>query len=522
VKNHKRWAAILSAGVLTGALAGCSTGGQNATNATNATSTQSATPTLTVALTTGGLQYAENSPNINKDKYVQELDKLAGVKLNMQLIPWGNYAQNMTQLFASGQLPDLLQVSGINDPTVAPAVQAGQFYKLNNLIDKYGPNLKKNIPQSSWDDARVSQNGAIYGIPQPNPITNGVVVYVRKDWMDKLHLQTPKTVQDYIKVLAALKNDDPNGNGKHDEIAFSGRTSFNFMDMIFGAYNVLPTDWTYVNGQLEPNFIQPQMKQALTVYRQMYQQGLIDPESFIQNGKQWDQKIKGEGIVGMFEQSAAYPNLVFQQMQQNNPNAQLEIIPAPTGPDGKGGMSIGSSVGSWVWAIPKSNPHPEEVIKFLNWMYSPQAEQFFMYGLKGQDFTMNGSQIDYKYPTTSDAQQTQIFHQTWLRFAGPLQQFTDQKYLLGEPDGKLSVQALSISKNEGRTNAGLDMPDLQKVQQNPQLNWDGTWLTFAENVITGKDTIDHFDQFVAQWKKQGGDEVIKEATDWYNKSHGSN
>jgi putative aldouronate transport system substrate-binding protein len=63
------------------------------------------------------------------------------------------------------------------------------------------------------------------------------------------------------------------------------------------------------------------------------------------------------------------------------------------------------------------------------------------------------------------------------------------------------------------------MPALPTLSTRPELNWDGLWLDFAAKVITGKESVDKFNDFVADWKKRGGDQLIKEATDWYNSRH---
>lgn len=53
------------------------------------------------------------------------------------------------------------------------------------------------------------------------------------------------------------------------------------------------------------------------------------------------------------------------------------------------------------------------------------------------------------------------------------------------------------------------------LQARPELGRNGLFLEFTARVITGKDSVDSFDSFVADWKKRGGEQLIKEATDWY-------
>lgn len=91
--------------------------------------------------------------------------------------------------------------------------------------------------------------------------------------------------------------------------------------------------------------------------------------------------------------------------------------------------------------------------------------------------------------------------------------------LLLSNHGQLIVDAMAIANNEGRINDGLDIPAMPTLQTRPELAYDGLWMQFAAKVITGEESIDGFDQFVEDWKKRGGNEWIKEATQWYNETY---
>jgi putative aldouronate transport system substrate-binding protein len=523
--NIRKPLLVLMSGVLAASLAACGKDDKTGANQTSPNASPSGQPAapakIRVALETGGLAYVEGSSDINNDKYIKKMEEMANVDLNLSLIQHQNYAQNLTLLFAGGDLPDLLQTQGINKPEVAPAIDAGVLMPLNELLDKYGPNLKKMIPKESWDDAKVSKDGKIYGIPQENPIRNSTVTYMRKDWLDKLGLQPPKTVDDYINVLTAFRDKDPNGNGKKDEIPFTARAKFAFGFQFFAAYDVQPQVWKFENNQLVPNFIRPGMMDALKVYKRLYDEKLIDNEFLVNQGKDWDAKIKGAGIAGMWAHSSAQPDSWLIQVQANNPSAQIINIPSPIGPSGKPGgvYALDSSVGDFVWTIPKNAKNPEQIIKFLDWFYAAgdkEKDNFFLYGLKGTDYTEDGGKIKYNYPTTNEAVGLQAMHQEWIHFVGPKKHLTDADFLKGKPNGDLIVKSLEIASKEGIVDDGSGMIALPTFQARPELKYDGLWLEFAAKVVTGKESVDKFNDFVADWKKRGGDQVIKEATDWYN------
>ncbi|OPH51877.1 ABC transporter substrate-binding protein [Paenibacillus ferrarius] len=495
-----------------GTVVGCSKKVESGNSGVTAQSAKP--PVVKVTLGTRGLPYVEGSPNINEDKFVKKLRELSKTDVKFELIPHQEFNKKLTLLLAAGDLPDLLQINGVNSPEVAPAVNNGAFYELNDLIEKYGPNLKKNISQTTWDSPMVSNNGKIYAIPLENYIRNTQVVYVRNDWLQKLNLKVPKTIDEYVEMLKAFKEKDPNGNGKADEIPFSGRQNFAFSEVFFAAYDAIPGGWKYENNQLIPNFIRPQMKQALELHRKLYQEQLMDNEIFVQQGKDWDAKIKGAARVGMFVHDPGYPDKWRSEVKQGDSKADVINIPAPTGPDGKGGLMIGSPV-NMAWSIPKSNKNPENAIKFLNWFYSDEAQKFLDYGLEGEDYTLDNGKVNYKYPTNPDEINRENMHLMFLRLVGP-SYLANESFMKGRKDGDIIANAIQIAKSEGRQDDGVDMPIPPTLQSKPELGKNGLWMETAAKIMTGKDPIDSFDKFVEDWKKRGGDQIIKEATEWYN------
>ena len=504
--------------------AGCSSnspGGGSGNDPGNSGSndgTDNERPKLRIGQTTAGQQYIEASPDINQDKYVKKLRELSGIDITIDpLIPWVDYQQKMNLLFARGDLPDLLQTQGINMMEVAPAVDRGVLQPLNDLIEKHGPNLKKNIPEEAWNSPKVSKDGKIYGIPQIRFVRNDNVVYVRKDWLDALGLEAPRTVEEYIDMLRAFKEGDPNGNGQPDEIPISGRAKFAYVDTFFAAYDVIPGAWKFENGQLIPNFIRPNMKEALKVYTQLYLEQLLDNEFMVQQGKDWDAKIKGQGNVGMWQHAATYPDKWLMEVRTNTPSAEIAILPAPAGPDGKGGASLGSMVGM-VYVIPASNQNPEAAIRFLDWMYSEEAERFVTYGIEGENYTVENGKINYKYPETQNEIYEEQMYNIFLDYVGQ-RYLANTEFMRGRNHGDLIVSAMEIANNEGRQNDGLDMPAMPTLLARPELAYDGLWLEFAAKVITGEQSVEEFERFVADWKKRGGDQLIQEATEWYKQTY---
>src|SRR5699024_5263528 len=90
---------------------------------------------------------------------------------------------------------------------------------LNEYIDEYGENLKEIIPQEVWD--LVTTDGKIYAIPTTNYVAVTEGVMIRKDWIEKLNLEMPKTPEEFYNVLKAFKEEDPGEVGEKNVIPFT-------------------------------------------------------------------------------------------------------------------------------------------------------------------------------------------------------------------------------------------------------------------------------------------------------------
>ncbi|MFD2114653.1 extracellular solute-binding protein [Paenibacillus yanchengensis] len=478
------------------------------------------TPSINITMNQRSLPYVEASPNINEDVYVKKLEELSKTNINLELIPTTSFDQKLNLLLAANEkLPDLLEITGINTSVSAPAIDNGVFMELNDLIDNFGPNLKKNIPQEVWDSPRISKGGKIYAIPTLSVTTRNDIVYIRKDWLDKLGLEIPKTVDEYIDVLIAFRDGDPNDNGKKDEIPFAGRKNLRAAEIFFGAYDVNPGEgilagtWKYKDNQLVPKFILPEMKEALKVYRYLYEERLLDNEVFVQEGKDWDAKIKGAARVGMWVHSPSFPDMWAINVKQGDPTAEVINIAAPIGPDGKGGGEIGSPLRS-AYAIPASSKKAEVVIKFLDWFYTEEADTFMTYGIEDTDYIVKDGKIEYNYPTTADETNKANMHSMFLQITGKPYSM-NEAYMKGRPNGELISEAARIGDEEGRVNDGLDMPVPSIMLSQPELTKNGLFMEIAAKIIIGQESIDYFDTFVEDWKARGGNKAIEEATQWY-------
>jgi putative aldouronate transport system substrate-binding protein len=118
-------------------------------------------------------------------------------------------------MMASNELPDIIHGTKQNINRYA---LEGAFQELDELIEKYAPDIKKFIDENpEYKKSALASDGKMYFLPYmfEGAVSEGF--FVRKDWLDKLNISIPKTVDEYYEMLKAFKTKDPNGNNKNDE-----------------------------------------------------------------------------------------------------------------------------------------------------------------------------------------------------------------------------------------------------------------------------------------------------------------
>ncbi|RAV05472.1 extracellular solute-binding protein [Paenibacillus sp. YN15] len=287
-------------------------------------------------------------------------------------------------MLASGNLPDIIhgQKADINK-----AALDGAFIALDDLIDKHAPHLKQYIQDNPWvKKGSEAADGKLYFVPYVSELIAAKGYFIRKDWLDKLGLDYPKTVDEYYRVLKAFKEQDPNGNGKADEVPFFNRGNYGAMDLLplFGARS----GWYEKDGKVHYGKYEKEYGYGMTQIAKWYKEGLIDKEIFTR-GSNAREALLGSDVGGSihdyFGSTASYND----SLKEKVPGIQLLPFAPPANVNGKvmeeSGVYPLAGIG---WGISAANKHPVETIKYFDFWFTEEGRRLNNFGLEGQHYTM--------------------------------------------------------------------------------------------------------------------------------------
>lgn len=366
--------------------------------------------TLTIA--TMDSWFATKSYNENLPVY-QKFEELTGVKIVWEAIPINDYDQVMGTRLASGQnLPDIFVIPWDANPDKLGF--DGVSMPLNDLIDEHAFYLNKLMDTYPVVRSGItSADGNIYAYPgfgegfitnasdMAGEITNpGAnlclnVSMIRKDWLDKLNLDIPETLDDWYNVLKAFKTQDPNGNGKPDEIpvtpTFNVRDIYRFGEGL-GLYRSGNAECRWDADETGKIFFKdttPEFKQTLEFLNKLYTEGLLDIEYANVGYSATTEKIN-RNLVGALTSDWISNIPTYNANLKTAGVSDPNWVPVPPikNPEGKSMVTNRWSVWKTA-AISKDCKNPELAMKWLDFQtLSPEGIALTTLGIEGESYTM--------------------------------------------------------------------------------------------------------------------------------------
>ncbi|SFT05418.1 extracellular solute-binding protein [Paenibacillus sp. BC26] len=276
-----------------------------------------------------------------------------------------SYDQKLKLAMASGDLPDIFQVGQASD--MQQLMEAGAVEEIGSIYDEYASDLLKSIIESETKRVfePVTHDGKIYGFPIKMPSTNGYShLWIREDWLNKLGLERPKTIEDVYNIATAFVKNDPDGNGKADTLGLEIDSDFRYnLQGLFWAYDAFPLNWIEKDGKVQRGIVQPEMKEPLSLLQKMFKEGLLDKEfGSKDNGKAMESVVAGK--TGMFY-GPHWMAFTAEKTLANDKNAKWITVPLPTKSGEPVTIPLKISADGWM-VIKKGTKHPENLIKMMN------------------------------------------------------------------------------------------------------------------------------------------------------------
>jgi len=315
-------------------------------------------------------------------KYVED-----ALNINLEFVTFsdGNEANNQLTLMCAGgeKLPDVLVgFSNLGKRMMAQFGEDGFFIDLTDLLKDHAPTFNAQMEKLSeeeqariWNNMKSAVDGKVYGLPTYSAPTISDymqnMMYINQDWLDAVGKKNPTTVDELYDVLVAFRDEDPNGNGKADEIPMFRSGIWNYVINAFVYYDAEhPLNVT--DGKVWSPVVTDEFRQAMIFLNKMYEEELITDQSFSSNSTDMKALISGEdetATVGIwYGQPLADVNSYMQTLDQ------YEVMNPLADKTGKGGYVVVRPNDLLISGfITKDCKDPELAMKFMDFLYEDES-----------------------------------------------------------------------------------------------------------------------------------------------------
>ncbi|GAA1578071.1 extracellular solute-binding protein [Kribbella sancticallisti] len=450
----------------------------------------------------------------------QAVEKLVGKKLKVTWVPNAEYGDKTNVTLASDNIPDLMVINE-KSPSFVKAAEAGAFWDLTGKLDKY-PNLKPADEQTSKN---TMVNGKTYGIYRVRPLLRSGIV-IRKDWLAKLGLQEPKTVEDLYAVAKAFTERDPDGNGKKDTYGliipkwpggYGSASPYDVVETWFGA----PNGWGDRGGKLVPGFDTPEFLEANRWLRKWVSEGLVNKDFATLDSANWnDPFVQGKG--GMIIDVNVRGTQLLDLFKEKTPKDfdKVTLVGNLARADGKK-FSYPFTGYNMVIAISKQHIRTEEqldqTLQALDKLQSKEGSILLTNGIEGRNFKAEGN---YAVPLNQSDPKVKA-----------IQNDVDKAFIQLGTRASVGMGAYQLKPNDAASRAMREKfdvlmnEDLKTAVFNPVLGVIAPTATSKgqtlQNIIpdarikylSGAITEDQLKAEIKRWYDSGGTQIAQETND---------
>ncbi|MDF2961443.1 MAG: extracellular solute-binding protein family 1 [Paenibacillus sp.] len=434
-----------------------------------------------------------NSAPGNDLDSLKQINEKFNVKINVTYVPANNYQDKLNVMLAAGDLPDVSLVWDINTQAFANATNQGAFWDLTPYIKNY-PNLAA-YPEQIYKNVAVK--GKTMGIPRVRPIDGHQSLLIRQDWLDKLGLKAPTTMDEFFKVMEAFTKNDPDGNGKNDTYGFVGQGTPNLSNYFLSMFGTGLQHYVDENGQVLPSFFNPKIKDSMAFWNKVNNAGIMVPDlPLLQTSQIRD--FMTQGKAGMGFTNVYDGHLYTDDLKKVNPTAVIKPYLFPAAPDGKVHMEAApGSFGIFMVNKKVSEEKLKKILEVYNYTATRETYNLVAYGIKGVDYNENeagditqteeGKKKGYAFDTS--AQWVSSYYDKYVKADLPGMTSATKEY-----NHKLVDTISTVSA----PNPALGLVTPTALEKSA--DWNKKINDMVTNVIMGKNSFEDFDKFVQSFK----------------------
>lgn len=460
--------------------------------------------------------------------YTRYLKKMLNIQNKdvFELEDGNQYEEAVEIAIKDNNLPDIMVVKG--QETVQKLAEAGMIEDLTEVYEECTTWRIKDM-YASYTDALLNSGkygGKLYGFPDTVIDHGPTLLWMRKDWMDKLGMEEPADMDEAMNYILEFVNQDAAGNGETIGLActpelVAGSSETYSADGIFSMFHASPRKWVQdAEGEIVYGSVTQECKAALEYLNTLYTKGVLDKKFLLRTSENIEELIKN-GKCGAFFGKWWAPNNPLMESYDYDKNA--EWTPYFFTKEDENVLQEYETFEDRLYVVVrKGYEHPEIVAKYISVIFdysryddkeANEVNEYFSLNVDPTARPLNIN-VDYRdtlYQTTENIRNTLNKEKPSSSLTGLEKSYyrTCKAYL----DGNLTT-ANAWAAYTSRITAVGTLVDLNFKSRQP-LPLSGEGLKVGEDllkleqqtfiqIVCGEKTVGYFDTFVKEWYAAGG------------------
>lgn len=321
---------------------------------------------------------------------VKEVQKRAGVNVDWTLISPTNYVDTVSPMLAAGKdLADIVLLPDL-DPNMT-YINSGLFVKLDEYME-YMPNFEKFLNENPIiKSSLTAKDGHIYYVPLTVVTDNyQPCMMYNLPWIEKLGIEQPTTLDEFVEMLRLFRDNDMNGNGDpNDEIPMS--VTSQYLPYMFGpAFGLDLVSGFYADedGTVHYAYAESENYKAyLKFLNDLYKEGLLEVEFTSLTRDQITERCAQDLTGVTFDFSWQMSNLYSAQYPDYDGTTPIFSGVAPLSGEYEG-YYVGRNAINNIFGVTSGSDNIILAVKFLDYSMSEESQDLYVWGIEGETYTV--------------------------------------------------------------------------------------------------------------------------------------
>lgn len=317
----------------------------------------------------------------------------------------GDAKEDVALMIANDEYPDMIYAKG----SATDLYQAGALIDMTDLIEKYGPNIKKmygaEMEKLKWsqDDPGIYQLS--YAGVNQKTLTTGGSCQIQWAALKENDYKYPKTLDEYEKMIKSYLAAHPKTEDGLDMIGITMSASDWHWMITLGNPAGLIADASPDNGQwiiddeynVHYKHVTDEEKEYFKWLCRMYNEGILDPNFATQTDDDYIAKVASGRVVAITDAEWHYSQCEATLVTDGKVDQTYVGLPVTLREDQveKALLYQGTTVG-WGIGITKSCEDPVRAIKFLDYLCSDEGQILYHWGIEGENYFLDDNGQPYR------------------------------------------------------------------------------------------------------------------------------